>query len=63
LSTPNVLIRTTDSRGIVQHRNLAGKYASPPERGDKVVRRPRSEAEPEKPSVQINDTKPLRYED
>jgi hypothetical protein len=65
-STPNVLIRTTDSRGIVQHRNLEGKYASPPEKGDKtkVVRRGTpEEAVTEKPSVQIDDTKPLRYED
>jgi hypothetical protein len=64
--TPNVLIRTTDSRGIVQHRNLEGKYASAPEKGTKtkVVRKGTAEeADPEKPGVQIDDTKPLRYED
>jgi hypothetical protein len=65
-STPNVLIRTTDSRGIVQHRNLEGKYASAPLKGEKtkVVRKGTTEeAVPEKSSVQIDDTKPLRYED
>jgi hypothetical protein len=65
-STPNVLIRTTDSRGIVQHRSLEGKYASPPQKGDKtkVVRKGKAEeAAPENTNVQIDDMKPLRYED